>query len=592
MKKLLIVFITLHSSLFTAHLANAQYTQQQFLQLEDSILKIMEENNIPGAQFAITNRDSTLWVGNLGYADKKNNVLVSDHTLFRIGSVTKSFTAMATMILAERGMLNLNDELKVVAPEVEFENRWESTDPVTLAHLLEHTTGFDDLHFIEYTTQAEGWTTLEGLQFHPDSRISRYRPGMHSSYCNSGPACVGYAIEKVSGMTYEEFVEQEIFSPLGMKNSNFFNSDYTREHLSVGYRNNELQEADYWYILDRASGAINSNAGEMAAYIRLYLNRGMIDSTRIVTGASIDRIEHPQTTLAAKSGVREGYGLNIETRNYRGVTSSGHGGGMDGFLTNMNYFPELGVGFICMINNSGVDGFGAINRHLFNFLVPDSIKVDAIDLADTLLTVNPDMLGWYRSANSRAKIAEFAQRIGDVFKLEEKNGKYYRKMLFEEPVRVYPVKEGVLIKDSKSGKFTSFVYIPAYGNEYIQIPGYGSNYIKTSWFNIWLIMGILVLSLLMAVSSIVAFLVWGPVRLFTRKRYRFLVARSVPLLAVICLAAAMMSFILGMNADMFEYLAKLSIYSFGFFLFSILFAVTSVLGFIISLISFRKNPNE
>lgn len=592
MKKIFTLILALHSSLFTLHFANAQYSPQQFRQLEDSILKIMEKNNIPGAQIAITNRDSTLWLGNLGYSDERNSIPVSDQTLFRIGSVTKSFTAIATMMLVEQGILNLDDALGDLAPEVEFENPWEDTDPVTIAHLLEHTTGFDDIHLIEYTTQAEGWSTLEGLAFHPDSRISRYKPGMHSSYCNSGPACVGYVVEKLSNMSYEEFVTKNIFDPLGMENSNYFNSDYTKEHLSIGYKNEDLQEADYWHILDRASGAINSNADEMAKYIRLFLNRGMADTLRLLSEESIERIEHPQTTLAAKSGVREGYGLNIETRNYRGITVSGHGGGMDGYLTIMNYFPDLGIGYICMINNSGVSGLGTINRYIMDFLVPDSIKVDAVDIADTTLVVNPVMLGWYRSALSRAQIAEFAQRIGDVFKLVEKDGKYYRKVMFEEPVRVYPVNDNLLVKNSLSGKFTSYAYVTADGQEFIQVPGYGSNYIKTNGFNIWLTFVIMILCLVIAASSIVAALIWGPISIFGKRKFRYLIARIVPLLAVIFIIGFILPFVLGMSGDMMINLGTLTIYSFSYFLFSILFAVTSLIAFIITMISFRKNMNN
>ena len=588
MKKILAILL-----LLLPILAHSQFSDEALKQLEDSILKIMDKNNIPGTQFAITSRDSTLCLGNLGFADVKNGVPVTDQTLFRIGSVTKSFTAVATMMLVEQGRLNLNDELKIVAPEVEFENPWEDTHPVSIANLLEHTTGFDDIHLVEYTTQAEGWSTLEGLEFHPDSRESRWKPGMHSSYCNSGPACVGYVIEKLSGIEYESFVQKNIFDPIGMQHSNYFYTDYTKNHLSVAYMDAELNEADYWHILDRASGAINSTAEEMAKYIRLYLNKGLLDTIRIISEASIQRIEHPQSTLAAKAGITEGYGLNIENRTYRGLKVCGHNGGMDGFLCAMSYFPELGIGYIFIINNSGVDGFSDINRLLMDFVVPDSLKINAVDIADTTLAVNSSMIGWYRSANSRAQIAAFAQRIGDVVRIIENDGKYYSKALFDPPKRLYPLQENVLIRDSNSGKFTPYVFVSDdEGNDYIQIPGYGANYIKTTGFSIWLNLGILALCLAMALSSVLAALIWGPISLFSKRKYRFLAGRSVPFIAVVFMILFMLSFSLGMNGDMMKNFGTLTIYSFSYFLFTILFALTSVIAFVVSIISFKKKMNK
>jgi CubicO group peptidase (beta-lactamase class C family) len=571
----------------------AQFTEPEIRQLEDSILKIMDTNNIPGMQFAITSKDSTLWLGNLGYADLKDEIPVMEETLFRIGSVTKSFTAVATMILVERGMLNLDDELKKIAPEVEFENLWEDTHPVTIAQLLEHTSGFDDIHLTEYAQNAEGWTNLEGLQFHPDSRTSRWKPGMHSSYCNSGPVCVGFAIEKVTGLTYEEFVENNIFRPLGMVHSNFFNTSYTRDHLSVAYRNEELDEASYWHIMGRPSGAINSTAAEMAKYIRLFLNRGMVDSVELLSEASIERIEHPRTTLAAKAGFREGYGLNIVNRNYKGIKHCGHNGGLDGFRTAMGYFPEIGLGYVFMINNSGVGGFSDIDRLITDFIVPDSMKKEAREIADTSIVVNREFTGWYRSANSRAQIAEFAQWLGDIIRIFEKDGKYYYKEIFGPAKRIYPIDENILIKDTRSGKFSSYVFVTDdEGNQYIQVLGYGATYAKTSSFSVWFSMGLVIFISLMLISVIIAAIIWGPISLFGKRKYRYLTARIMPLLAVIFLAASIMPFVLGMGNDMIEKLGNLTLSSFSFFLFTILFAISSFLAFIISIVSFRKKMNR
>jgi CubicO group peptidase (beta-lactamase class C family) len=588
MKKALTVLLALIPIIL-----HSQFSGEGFRQLEDSVKKIMDEKNIPGVQFAITSRDTTLWLGNLGYADIRRDVPVTATTMFRIGSVTKSFTAVATMLLVERGLLSLDDALKQVAPGVEFENPWEDTDPVTIAHLLEHTTGFDDIHLAEYVANAEGWTNLECLQYHPDSRTSRWKPGMHSSYCNSGPVCVGVAIEEVTGMAYEEFVENKVFLPLGMEHSNFFNTDYTRRHLSVAYKNEALDEADYWHILGRPSGAINSTAEEMAKYIRFFLNRGMVDTMALLSEASIERIEHPRTTLAAKAGFSEGYGLNVVSRSYKGVKLCGHNGGLDGFLTAMGYFPDLGFGYVFMINNSGVGGFSDINRLFNDFVVPDSMEKEAREIADTTITVNTEMPGWYHSATSRAQIGAFAQRLGDIFRIIEKDGKYYYKEMFTPGERVYPIGQNILIKDSKGGRFNSYVFVTDdEGNAYIQVPGYGTNYAKTSGCNVWISMALLFFISLMIISVIVAALIWGPVSIFGKRKYRFLVVRIMPLLAVLFLVASILPLMFGITSDEIEVLGTLTLSSFSFFFFSILFALASLTAFFLALISLRKKMNK
>jgi hypothetical protein len=416
---------------------------------------------------------------------------------------------------------------------------------------------------------------------------------MHTSYCNSGPVCVGYVIEKIAGTTYEEFVEENIFRPLGMEHSNYFNSDYTKNHLSVGYRNEELDEADYWHISGRPSGAINSTAEEMTNYLRLFLNRGVVDSIALLSRSSIERMERPQTTLAANAGITEGYGLSIISKNYRGLRHCGHNGGLDGFLTGMSYFPDLGVGYVFMINNSGVEGFGAIDRLFNDFLVPDSLKKDAIEVADTTIALDEKMPGWYRSANSRAAIADFAQKIGDAFRIIEEDGKYYSQELFSPRERVYPLDDNILIKDTRSGKFTSYVFVTdEQGNEYIQLADYGGNYIKTSGFSVWFSIVLVAFVVLMLDSSIIAALIWGPIRIFKKKKYRFLPARIIPLMAVLFLIAAILPFMFGLGIDMIEKLGTFTITSFSYFLFSILFAVTSFVALFISIYSFRVKMNK
>jgi CubicO group peptidase (beta-lactamase class C family) len=100
-----------------------------------------------------------------------------------------------------------------LVPEVSFENRWEATDPVRVVDLLEHTTGWDDIHLRESVKDAKGMTLREGLDYDRPSRISRWRPGTRMAYSNSGPPVAAYIVEKITGQRFEDYVTQNFFCP-------------------------------------------------------------------------------------------------------------------------------------------------------------------------------------------------------------------------------------------------------------------------------------------------------------------------------------------------------------------------------------------
>jgi hypothetical protein len=412
------------------------------------------------------------------------------------------------------------------------------------------------------------------------------------SYCNSGPVVAAYVVEKMSGQPFEEFVRECIFNPLGMVRSDYFPSSHVVQHLAKGYTGDELKEAPYWHILGRPSGAVNSTATEMAAYVRFYLNRGSVDSVRLLDTASINRMEHPRTTLAAKAGVSEGYGLNITTDYFKGVKVCGHNGGMNGFLAGMGYMTDLGVGYVFFMNTDG-EGFAELERTILSALIPDSRVRTAADMAVKGIHIDPAMAGWYRSATSRQEISAFAQKIFDVVHIIPGDTNFIYQPLFEKKYIVHPIKEHVLMFETEKHNFTPLVYIKdGEKEEYLQTPCFSGNYVKTSGFCVWFSMVLAGVCLLLMATSILAALIWIPVRLIRRKSYRFTAARVFPLLAVLFLGIAVILFIQGMNGDMMENFGNITIYSLGFWLFSLLFVVFTGLSLITTVISFGRSMNR
>ena len=182
-----------------AHGQDNQASINTIAELTSAIEQVMRETQTPAVGVALINADGTDWVAGLGQADIENDVAADEQTMFRIGSVSKMFVSLAILKLQEQGLVSLKDTVKNIVPEVSFENPYADTSPILVEHLLEHTTGWNDLHIAEFALNAEGMTLKAGLEYHPNSRVSRWVPGTRMAYCNSGPAVAAYIVEKVTG---------------------------------------------------------------------------------------------------------------------------------------------------------------------------------------------------------------------------------------------------------------------------------------------------------------------------------------------------------------------------------------------------------
>src|SRR3972149_9802776 len=119
---------------------------KDLVSLQAQIADMLKIHHVPGAGIAIFDRDQILWTGEIGLANVAQKEPVTQRTLFRAGSVTKSFVAVALLQLVEQGKLDLNAPVRSIAPEIQITNAWEPADPVRVVHVLEHTAGFDAKH--------------------------------------------------------------------------------------------------------------------------------------------------------------------------------------------------------------------------------------------------------------------------------------------------------------------------------------------------------------------------------------------------------------------------------------------------------------
>ncbi len=374
---------------------------------------VLDETGVPGAGIALVNVNGTEWAGGVGWADRDRRVPVTAETHFRAGSISKSFVALALVQLYEDGKLDLDARLSDLVPEVAIENPWAEAAPVTVRQLLEHTAGFDDMHFNEMYVLDDGpdLPLTDVLMRNPASRRVRWRPGTRMSYANPGYAVAGLVVEKVSGTPYDEFIEQRIFTPLEMPTSSFRLAPEADSALAQGYAAAAGPPVTRRRIYLRPAGALHTSAGELAHFVQALLGWGERGAGYVVDPEYLSNMEWPRTTLASRAGVRAGYGLGIGSTITFPYHVLGHNGGIDGFLSTYGYSPTRDVGYVVLINSTHAPE--ALTR--LSSLAIRYLKRDVEPPAKPSRVVAPEVLrryeGYYRDLSPRNGLLQALQYV-------------------------------------------------------------------------------------------------------------------------------------------------------------------------------------
>ena len=398
---------------------------QTLAELQGAVEKIRQEHGVPALGIALVNREEIEWTAGLGLASLEQKTPADEHTLFRIGSISKMFVGIAVLQLVEQGRLNINVRLSDLAPEIAFNNPWEETHPVRLVHLLEHTSGWPDLSLAEFAYQAPDTMTLkEALDYRPETRTSRWVPGTRTAYCNIGPAIAAYIIEKITGQTFEDYVQQHIFDPLQMTSSTFFASARYQQKGATLYVNNRPQ--DYWQIIMRPAGAINSSAQDMAQFLLMLLQDGSYNQQKIISESSLKRMEIHKSTLGSSLGLTAGYGIYNYTSGHGGfqVAFHGHNGGMEGAQAELAYAPQLGAGYVFMINTTNPAAMNKISQVMRAYLLRNSQQPEGEPrpLPDAFKQAE----GFYMAINYRNDISRFFSDMLSFIRVETSDQFFHR----------------------------------------------------------------------------------------------------------------------------------------------------------------------
>lgn len=389
-------------------------------ELRNQLEKILKDSHIPGVSIAIVREEGAEWVDGIGLADVASGRPATADTLFRIGSTSKAFASLSILKLVREGKLSLDDPIRRLVPEVEFQNRWESSAPVRVVNLLEHTTGWDDMHLREYAKDAPGMDLYTALEYGKSSRVSRWPPGTRMSYCNTGPAVAAYIVEKITGQRFEDYVQQNLFDPIGMKTATYL--EPPAGTATMLYHPDGKTPYPYWNIIYRPAGSINASANDMAQYVQFYVNRGLVNGTEIAPAKELDRMESPTTTWEARDGLKSGYGLSNYWSIQDGFVYHGHNGGVEGGLTELAYLPEEGVGYFFSINSGNGDGFGKVSKAIRNYVTLGRQR-PAVPAPGALPLGAEAFAGWYVPNSPRQEVTRFLEQLLGLSLVHFKDGK-------------------------------------------------------------------------------------------------------------------------------------------------------------------------
>src|SRR6476646_4283937 len=297
-------------------------------QIDTARMEQVVQSYVPAKQFMgtvlVAQDGKVLLDKGYGFANLEWQVPNTPTTKFRLGSITKQFTAASILLLEERGKLKIEDPVKKYMPDAPA--AW---DKVTIFHLLTHTSGipsftsFPDLP----KRQLEAMTPQQLVDWFRDKPLE-FEPGTKWNYSNSGYVLLGYLIEKISGQSYADFVQQNIFTPLGMKDSGYDSNSAIIERRAAGY-------------------APGKNGPENAGFVNMTvpLSAGGLYSTtedllRWEQGLFGGKLLSPASLAKMTTPFKEDYAFGLGVSSQGGHKAITHDGGIQGFNTSMIYYPD------------------------------------------------------------------------------------------------------------------------------------------------------------------------------------------------------------------------------------------------------------
>ena len=336
-------------------LALAQSTPTNLNGFDSVVEQVMKEWKVPGIAVAIVKDGKVVYARGYGQRDVSRQLKVTPDTLFAIGSCSKAFTAAALGILVDEKKLQWDETVRTHLPELRLYDDY-ATSRIRARDLVSHQSGLPRHDLVWYGSPLKRTELFERLRYlEPSAPLhAKYQ------YNNLMFMTAGILLERLAGQTWESFVQQRIFTPLGMKNSNFSvaamqkAADYS---LPYGEEKGEVKAIPFRNIDEIGpAGSINSSVNEMTNWLVLQMNQGKFGDKQIISERSLLETQTPQIVSGGDLKYDESYYVSYAmgwcVYVYRGHHIIRHGGGIDGFTSNVTVLPKDKLGIVVLTNSS------------------------------------------------------------------------------------------------------------------------------------------------------------------------------------------------------------------------------------------------
>jgi len=439
--------------------------------VDSTVQANFKENNIPGAVITVVHKGNIILTKGYGSENIENNIAVdANKSKFRVASITKTFTALAIMQLVERGKLDLHADIHAYLPQEEYQ--FDAPYSFTIHDLLTHTAGFE-WSSVRVSKEAAADQQLETF-VKTSMNKQVFEPGEVFYYSNKGYGILGHLIEKISGMKYQDYIDQHILPKLGMTESTTYQHTETHpiNNIVTPYRwdGTGYQEISRQRVVNPAASTLNTTGRDMGRFMVAMLNTTKSEYGQLLNPETFDMMASTQyQSLIADQGMAYGMGVG----HYRGQRSLSHGGGIEGFGSYYTFYPELDLG-VFMVESGGENNAWFVFKNMFDALgklIPkpakEPINLNGLDV----LTQAEQCAGLYQMVTVTQSTFEKGRRI---FGIDEHSIKHIGEGLLQIGDQTFSPTGYLTYKDVKDGKQQLGFKINTDGD--VQYLGYGSIY--------------------------------------------------------------------------------------------------------------------
>lgn len=316
----------------------------EFSQQVDALFAEWDRPGSPGCAVGIIRNGELIHARGYGCANLDHDIPITPTTVFYLASVAKQFAAMAIALLIEEGHIRLDDDIRRFVPEFP-----DYGAPITVSHLVHHTSGLRDYHELRGIggySGADTWTEAHVVDFIMQQKALNFKPGDEYMYSNAGYVMLGHIVRRVTGKSLRQFADENIFQPLGMTRS-VFRDDHMMVIKGLGY--GYLPRGERGYGKTYRNLETVGDGGMFSCVEDLYRWDQTFYDNRLGKGTQ-DLIDLVYSTVPLNDGTPQNYAFGLSHGTYRGLKTIGHGGGFTGIKTHLLRFPEQRFSVIVLSN--------------------------------------------------------------------------------------------------------------------------------------------------------------------------------------------------------------------------------------------------